>query len=558
MFHKMIAVAGPMFVVAVFSLAPVDIVGVDSAGFKKGDTVFVVADGTELKLGDAVREKLAKGTPVKVVEVRGTWIGGDTQIDGKRVQGWIRIEDLSRVSPVRAPAKAVSVAKTAETDEAQKTVDSPAKGGEVTEAKKAKENLADKFKKMMAEKERGAQGGTTITHKGASEKSTKTPVLPAAAKPTGPTDASKQKTGKILDAETTAAKSNTPGALPLKPVKKAAPTAVAQPDKVVSNQAKRQTDEKKPVEPKSPNDSAPLTKGTPEKLASPSTTKVAKEKEKATAGDTRTKAGDDHAGAGNPGEGPEVLAEKFARMLAEQNVRKKEDEASQKPEQQKPAAQPAPKVKPESKPKPVAAMPPVAQDQKFTTSVLVLRLADDIADVKSSERIEQLVITGDEFTNRSLKGLIGLTVSSLSIQAVNVSNIGLQYLKQMHGIRSLRLWSPGFDDDALTLLKDLTGLEFLDIEGTAISGVGFGSLKDMQKLEMLVLGPNVSDATIAGLANLPSLMQLDLRACPRLTLACVESIAKLKHLKVVWLPRNLRTKAKRALRVTLPGCQVRS
>ncbi len=196
--------------------------------------------------------------------------------------------------------------------------------------------------------------------------------------------------------------------------------------------------------------------------------------------------------------------------------------------------------------------------QAPTRNVLVLRIPDNLADVESSEWIGQLILSGDRFTNKSLQQLEGLTVSMLSIEAVNVTNIGLQYVTKVNGIRQLRLWSPGLDDEALKYVAELEGLELLDVEGTAVRGETFEKLKDLPKLKMLVLGPTTSDTEIAFLKDLPALEQLDLRACGRLTLACLEQLGNFANLKVVWLPDHIRTKGKRALKEMLPECEVRS
>lgn len=243
-------------------------------------------------------------------------------------------------------------------------------------------------------------------------------------------------------------------------------------------------------------------------------------------------------------EGPDALAEKFAKLLAErlnQAPAKKADEAEQAAEE---AEEELP-VEPEE------ALPP-------TVSVLVLRSPEGLLDVSMDERYGQLTLTGDSFTNRSLRDLPGLTASMLSIEAVNVSNTAIQYVAQVKGIRQLRLWSPGIDDGALSMIARLRGLERLDLEGTAVDGSGFADLKNLKRLTTLVLGARTTDAAIANLKLLPTLRRLDLRACDRLTEDCLEQIAELKQLEIIWLPRHIRTKGKRALRSTLPDCRVRS
>lgn len=221
-------------------------------------------------------------------------------------------------------------------------------------------------------------------------------------------------------------------------------------------------------------------------------------------------------------EGPEQLAEKFAEALSARREELRDRRASS------------------------------------TTSVLVLQDPTELSRVSSEKQIERLVLTGDQITDRSLKGLAGLSVSVLSIEAINVSNAGLRYVSEMRGIHRLRLWSPGIDDDALKLIAQLKDLEVLDLEGTAIVGTAFADLQDLPKLRMLVLGPKVTDAAISGLRPLTTLRQLDLRTCRNLSLACLESVARLSNLELVWLPDHLRVQGTKILGSSLPKCQVRS
>jgi hypothetical protein len=252
------------------------------------------------------------------------------------------------------------------------------------------------------------------------------------------------------------------------------------------------------------------------------------------------------------GEGPEPLAEKFAEILERLRAQDKKAAGETQPPSD------VPEKPPVAAPKETEPVVDTAADQLVTINVLVLRNADDLQEVDASERIGQLILSGDQFNNRTLRNLDGLSVESLSIEAVNVSNAGIQYVRNVRGIKSLRLWSPTFDDRGLKLVGELRGLRALDLEGTSVEGTGLEDLKELENLESLVLGPKTLDSGIAQLEQLSNLHQLDLRACAGLTLDCVESLAKLADLEVVWLPRHIRTKGKRALRVALPECQVRS
>ncbi len=251
-------------------------------------------------------------------------------------------------------------------------------------------------------------------------------------------------------------------------------------------------------------------------------------------------------------EGPEPLAQKFAEMLEQQ---RKLAAARRAASGAAPAKTP-PDV--EAAPPQEVTPPPEAEQKAPPVRMLVLRNARQLERVDADQPLERLVLSGDQITNRSLKGLAGLRITMLSIEALNVSNAGMQYVQQVQGVQRLRLWSPAVDDSSLSFIAALEGLEVLDLEGTAISGAGVAQLKGLTKLHWLILGPRVSDGTLLELQPLKTLRQLDLRACDELSEEGLEILAKLKDLEVVWLPEHLRMHGAGLLRVALPDCEVRS
>lgn len=281
------------------------------------------------------------------------------------------------------------------------------------------------------------------------------------------------------------------------------------------------------------------------------------------------------------GEGPDALAKKFAELLEKRRAEAAANAGSKKIVPDPAVKVAAPKPTPPAEPAPAAAAAPAAEsvpeptpqateeeaipaaaapvnEGPPTIDVLVLQTADALADVPRTERIRQLVLTGGNLTNRSMRAIEGLAVTDLSIEATRVSNTGIQYLRSVQGVHRLRLWTPEVDDTGLSHLAVLESLEVLDIEGTSIQGGGLVQLKGLPNLASLVMGPKATDDQLVALQELPALSQLDLRACPRLTLACLDTLAQLKNLKTVWLPSHIRAKGKRVLGEALPGCEVRS
>ncbi len=201
-------------------------------------------------------------------------------------------------------------------------------------------------------------------------------------------------------------------------------------------------------------------------------------------------------------------------------------------------------------------MPAPSANDEFDGRLLLARSIDQIEQADRSARIGKLTLAGSQFTDGSLKYLAGLNVRMLSIDAPSVTNSGLKYVKQVIGLRYLRLWSPRFSDGALTHLSSLRDLEVLDLEGTGIAGDRLDLLAALPKLHALTLGPLTQDAVLDQLAGFPSLDQLDLRACERLTEASFDRLARLKHLHTLWLPSRIAAKGRSYLHKQLSECHV--
>jgi len=201
-------------------------------------------------------------------------------------------------------------------------------------------------------------------------------------------------------------------------------------------------------------------------------------------------------------------------------------------------------------------MPAPAARHDFDVQLLLARSIDQIEQADRSARIGKLTLAGSQFTDGSLKYLAGLHVRMLSIDAPSVTNSGLKYVKQVIGLRYLRLWSPRFSDGALTHLSSLRDLEVLDLEGTGIAGDRLDLLAALPKLHALTLGPLTQDAVLDQLAGFPSLDQLDLRACARLTEASFDRLTRLKHLRALWLPSRIAAKGRSYVHKQLSECHV--
>ena len=67
-----------------------------AADYKPGETAVTVEDKVEIGLGGAEGQFAPKGTKLKILEIRGSWIGVQAEIDGKPQKGWVLAEQIAR------------------------------------------------------------------------------------------------------------------------------------------------------------------------------------------------------------------------------------------------------------------------------------------------------------------------------------------------------------------------------------------------------------------------------------------------------------------------------
>ncbi|MHB8972210.1 MAG: hypothetical protein ACYC3X_20465 [Pirellulaceae bacterium] len=242
-----------------------------------------------------------------------------------------------------------------------------------------------------------------------------------------------------------------------------------------------------------------------------------------------------------------TLGQQFARILAEEH-----DAQPVALDRVERAGDMSGAVSPE-----VAAINPLPSGPSLGMHLVVAREPADLSDLQSLQLIERLIVTGEQFSNGSLRQLAGLRILSLSIEAVNIGNGGLLYVSNVKNVRELRLWTPSVNDAGLEFVARMNELEWLDLEGTSVQGAGLARLQGSTRLSHLTLGPKASDSELTSLQVLSHLTELDLRSCYQLTEACLGSVAEVDTLRVVWLPSRLAETGGARIRQTLPQCEVR-
>jgi hypothetical protein len=199
----------------------------------------------------------------------------------------------------------------------------------------------------------------------------------------------------------------------------------------------------------------------------------------------------------------------------------------------------------------------VAEPQeRFDIDVMVILSDAEVAGIDRSLRINKLKLTGPRVTNAALDDLAELaSINLLSIESTQITNAGLELLEPAK-LRALRLWQRSFNDSALKHVKKLSRLEFLDLEGTEAGGAELAQLRDLAKLQTLILGSATDDARIAGLRDFTALKELDLRGCRNLSDEGVLQLQGLVNLQTLWLPRQVTEQGELRFLQKLPKCKL--
>ena len=65
-----------------------------SVVYKPGDQTVTIVDDIEVGIAGKQGQVVPKGTKLKVLEIRGSWIGVRAEIDGKTYNGWVLGEQI--------------------------------------------------------------------------------------------------------------------------------------------------------------------------------------------------------------------------------------------------------------------------------------------------------------------------------------------------------------------------------------------------------------------------------------------------------------------------------
>lgn len=177
-------------------------------------------------------------------------------------------------------------------------------------------------------------------------------------------------------------------------------------------------------------------------------------------------------------------------------------------------------------------------------SVVGTRVTDAGLANLSQMPLTSLSLNGPQITDAGMQSVAKIvTLRHLQVGSKNVTNAGLTALRNLRQMQNLQLWGTNVTDDGLKHLTDWKELQTLDFSDTPVTGAFLQSL-DGEKIETLYMigtqldeanlkylrgwprlrnlaigihgmpgeQPDVSDACVPFLLNLPALQNLNLRS----------------------------------------------
>lgn len=152
------------------------------------------------------------------------------------------------------------------------------------------------------------------------------------------------------------------------------------------------------------------------------------------------------------------------------------------------------------------------------------------------------------------------TLEELLFKDPQVTDAGLEHLKSLKNLKELSFTAPQATDEGIEQLKGLTNLEQLGIDQASITDRGFKSLRGMTKLRELYVQTNSPGITDAALEHLSGLTDLEVLyvICPGdgitdAGLRRLKGLAKLKSMNI--LSRGITDEGAKEMRQALPSCK---
>ena len=156
--------------------------------------------------------------------------------------------------------------------------------------------------------------------------------------------------------------------------------------------------------------------------------------------------------------------------------------------------------------------------------------------VKGMTQLEELNLASSPVNDAGLAHISGFArlrklQLSIGVQG-QITDAGLAHLPGLKQLESLDLLGQhGVTDAGLVHLKGMTHLRKLEISGTSIKGPGLEHLRDLKSLKNLRLGGMMTDKSMAHVANLPAIEELDMENAQEITETGLDHLVRLSSLR---------------------------
>jgi internalin A len=185
------------------------------------------------------------------------------------------------------------------------------------------------------------------------------------------------------------------------------------------------------------------------------------------------------------------------------------------------------------------------------------------------KHLKRLNLHGTKITDATLEILEGVpSLEWLDIGWAQITDTGLDHLSSLNNLRSLATGGNKLTGAALQVLRQLPQLEYLDIGGTQRTDSGLWSMllteEGLQAIasvtelrELRLAGTSITGPGITILKALSKLERLNLQGCKRLGEDAAETLAGFQQLRILDLKdSSLTASAIQRIRAALPRCQV--
>jgi len=205
---------------------------------------------------------------------------------------------------------------------------------------------------------------------------------------------------------------------------------------------------------------------------------------------------------------------------------------------------------------------------------LNLYFAEQVSDegtaiFRNWKHLKRLNLRGTKITDSTLEILEGVpSLEWLDIGWAQITDTGLDHLSSLNNLRALTMGGNKLTSAALQVLRQLPQLEYLDISGTQRTDSGLWSMlltddgvqaiASVTELRELRLGgTSITGRGIAMLKALSKLERLNLQGCKRLGDDTAEALSGFRQLRTLDLKDSgLSAQSIQRVRAALPQCQV--